>query len=75
MKYNVYLQCYYNGSGFYLRSEVLGSHTEYNPICNSIKVCTKTRLGLDYNFPWGEAPYPEKVPRSGTRVCEWSRRT
>jgi hypothetical protein len=40
-----------DGSRFYSRSEVLGSHTEHNPICNSIKVCIKTRLGLDYNFP------------------------
>jgi hypothetical protein len=42
-------------SGFYSRSEVLGSHTEHNPICSSIKVFTETRLGLDYNSPWGEA--------------------
>jgi hypothetical protein len=52
---------YYNISikiqGF-TRVAKLGSHTEYNSICNSIKVCTKTRLGLDYNSSWGEAPRP-----------------
>jgi hypothetical protein len=52
-------------SGFYSRSDVLDSHTEHNPIYNIIKVCTKTRLGLDYNSSWGEAPSPRKVPRSG----------
>jgi hypothetical protein len=44
--------------GFYSRGEVLGSHTEHNPICNSINVRIKTRLGLDYNSPWSEAPSP-----------------
>jgi hypothetical protein len=39
---------------------MLGSHTEHNPICNSIKACTKTRLGLDYNSPRGKAPLSKK---------------
>jgi hypothetical protein len=41
----------------------LGSHTEHNTICNSIKVCIKTRLGLDYNFPWDEGPSYRTVSR------------
>jgi hypothetical protein len=45
---------------------VLSSHTEHNSICNNIKVCTKTRLGLDYNSPWCKAPSFRKVLRSGT---------
>jgi hypothetical protein len=47
-------------SEFYSRSDILGSHAKRNPIYNSIKVCTKTRLGLDYNSSWDEAPSPEK---------------
>jgi hypothetical protein len=51
---------YYNDSGFYSRSEFLGSHTEHNPICNSIKICTKIRIALDYNSLWDEAPSLKK---------------
>jgi hypothetical protein len=60
--YNILMMIH---TGFYSRSKVLDSRTEHNPICNSIKVCTKTRLGLDYNSPWSDAPFPRKVPRSG----------
>jgi hypothetical protein len=57
----------------YLHNKILGSHTKHNPIHNNIEVCTKTKLGLDYNSLWGEASFPRKVPHSGTRVYEWSR--
>jgi hypothetical protein len=57
----------------YSRSELLDSHTKYNPICISIKVFTITRLVLDYNSQWGKAPFHRKMPRSGTRVYEWGR--
>jgi hypothetical protein len=63
-------------SGFYSRNEVLGSHTEHNPIFISIKVCIKTRLGLDYNSPWDESPHPpEKCHAVALKlVSESSRR-
>jgi hypothetical protein len=62
-KYKKSTNNFNDDSGFDLHSEVLGSHAEHNPIYNSIKVCTKISLGLDYNYSWGEAPFPRKVPR------------
>jgi hypothetical protein len=71
-KYKKSTNNFKDDSGFHSRSAVLGSLVEYNPIYNSIKVCTKARLGLDNNFSWGKAPSSRKMPRSGTQVCEWS---